>query len=69
MAAKSGIVAVTYAVIKICHVLARWDTKLRLALDAAVADGKITSDQADTAKAYLSASAVACTIFRAASGY
>lgn len=67
--AKSGIVAVTKALEHICHVLVSYDLKLRAALDAAVTAGHITSDQAVVAKAFLSSAQVACTIFKAASGY
>jgi hypothetical protein len=69
MAQKTGLVAITFAVEKICRVLAVYDTKARIALDAAVADGLITSGQAVTAKAFLDSAGVACTIFRLATGY
>jgi len=67
--AKSGIVAVTYAIKKICRVLESYDVKLRAALDAAVVAGKITEEQAATAKAFLSTVQTACFIFESASGY
>jgi len=67
--AKSGIVAVTFAVMHICHILESWDVKVRAALDAAVAAGTISSADATTAKAFLSSAQVACVVFRMASGY
>jgi hypothetical protein len=67
--AKSGIVAVTLAVEHICRVLVSYDVKLRAAIDLAVTSGKITADEAEIAKAFLSSAQIACAIFRAASGY
>jgi len=69
MAQKSGIVAVTQALMHICRIITAYDTKLRAAIDAAVVSGAITEAQAETAKAFLSTAQTACTIYRAASGY
>lgn len=69
MALRTGVVAVFFAVKHICHIITRFGATLTAAIDAAVADSLITSDQAVTAKNFLIAATAACEIFQAISGY
>lgn len=67
--ARSGIVAVTFAVKHICHILVSYRNAIDGVLDAAVASETITADQRLIAANFLDLATGACDIFRAVSGY
>ncbi len=66
---RNGLVEITVVVKHICKVVQKFGPSLPAAIDRAVTAGRITSTQADQAKAALAAITAACDIFRLASGY
>jgi len=69
MAFRTGIVALTFAVKHICHLLTSFRPSINTVLSDAVSAGTITSAQSATAANFLDSVQVACDIFRTVSGY
>jgi len=67
--AKTGLVAITYAIMHICRILEAWDLKARAALAAAKTGGTITEAEYDIAIAFLNSTGAACFVFRKVTGY
>jgi hypothetical protein len=61
---KSGSDAIFGALHHVCKVLARYQTKALAAVDQALSDGVITSEQATTARAFINTANATCDIFR-----
>lgn len=61
---KSGADAIFVALEKICRILSRYHAKCDQAIDAALASGVITSDQATAAHLFVDTAQVTCDIFR-----
>jgi hypothetical protein len=61
---KNGSDAVAFALTHICRVIIRYHMKLDAAIDQAVTDGIITSDQATAAHLFVDTATVTCGIFQ-----
>lgn len=65
---KNGSDAI-YGFLKLtCKTVVRYHLKLDAAIDQAVTDGKITSDQADVAHTFVDTVEVVCSIFQLVAG-
>lgn len=66
---KDGLVALTKITEHACRLLTKFRPKMDTAIAAAVAAGAITSAQQATLHAWLDATAGACAILKAITGY
>lgn len=66
---RNGAVALTQTVKHICRILTKWHPAISAVITAAVGSGAITSAQASTLEAWLSAADDACSILRLITKY